>query len=394
VGIVDITSKVKKNIFAVLKKGRLSQGKYVVKFENKLKRWLDISNCVAVSSGTMALTLALCALKEKYKYDNKTEVILPALTFISTANAILEAGLVPKFVDTDANAYQIDPEKVKKAITRKTKVIIPVHLFGKPAPMDRILSLSTKFGLKIVEDAAQALGAESKRRKIGTFGKCGIFSFYTAHIITTAEGGAIVTRDEKIVSILRSLRAHGRICNCQECILNVSSSYCPLRFKYKNIFDARFSFERVGFSAKMNELEAVLGLEQIERLNSILSKRRENFFYISKKLNKLKNYFQFLDEEENEKISPLVFPILIKRKSHIRRKDLVKFLEESGIETRPAFSSLPTQQSAFKFLGYKKGMFKNAEYVGRNGFYIGVHQKFKKEDLDYIAYKIEEFIKR
>jgi dTDP-4-amino-4,6-dideoxygalactose transaminase len=366
-------------------------GKYVSLFEDEFAKYHNIKECIAVATGTDADAIALAVCHNLVKKQKK-EVIIPSLTFISTANAVIEANGKPVFVDILPTTYQIDHEKIEEKITPNTTAIMPVHLFGYPADMDPINEIAQKYNLLVIEDAAEAHGAEYKGRKVGTIGNMGAFSFYVAHIITTGEGGAIITDNEKYASLARSLRAHGRACNCKRCVLNISSTYCPLRFKYKE--DPRFFFEYIGYSSKMNEIEAALGIEQVKNLDKIIAQRRKNFFYLSKYLSEFEEFLQLLRESEEVKISPLVYPIVIRPSAPFTREEITRYLEEKGIETRPMFGCIPTQQPAYKFIGHKLGDFPNAEYVGENGFYVGVHQDLTQDELDYLIQQIHDFMKK
>jgi dTDP-4-amino-4,6-dideoxygalactose transaminase len=257
--------------------------------------------------------------------------------------------------------------------------------------MDEILDVAARHDLPVVEDAAEAHGARYKERVVGTLGLMGAFSFYTAHIITTGEGGAVITADEDLAGILRSLRAHGRACKCEVCRLNVSSAYCPLRFEYGEDVDTRFFFERLGYSEKMNELEAALGIEQVARLDEIVTARRANLFYLNEQLAEFGEVFQFLTESPHERLSPLIYPLVIRPGAPFTRREITQHLEHHDIDTRPMFGSIPTQQPAYAFMGHRPGDFPHAEAVGDRGFYVGVHQNLSRADLDTLATHIADF---
>jgi CDP-6-deoxy-D-xylo-4-hexulose-3-dehydrase len=191
---------------------------------------------------------------------------------------------------------------------------------------------------------------------------------------------------------LRSLRAHGRACDCRVCVLNTDSAYCPLRYKYGDNVDIRFYFERVGFSSKMNEMEAALGIEQVEYMDEIVEKRRENLFYLNEVLSPYKNFLELFEEQPHEKISPLCYPVVLTEGAPFERFELTKFLEQRGVETRPMFGSIPTQQPSYFWMGYAPGDFPAAEYVGSRGFYIGCHQNISRDDLDYVVENFAEFL--
>lgn len=388
-GTLYITDNSKKLIGEILKTGRVSCGKYVREFERKFAELTGTKEAVAVSSGTDALTLALAVL---YDFGAKRgdEVIVPALSFIATANAVLQAGFTPVFVDVDMDTLNINTEKIKDAITEKTRAIIPVHLMGKPADMDEIIDIARRYKLFIIEDAAEAHGAEYRKKKVGSIGDMAGFSLYVAHIITTIEGGIITTDRQDFAEILRSLRSHGRACKCNICTLNTSATYCPKRFKKGK--DIRFIFERAGFSSKMNEIESAIGLGNLEIYEQILNIRRRNLYLITEKLEEFSDYFFTIKEAPYEKIGPHAFPVIIKKGIDIDRNQLVDFLTKNGIDTRDLFSSIPTQCDGYKFLGYRKGDFPNAEYIGDKGIHIGIHQDIDENKIEYIIKTFRDFI--
>ncbi|MBI4652169.1 DegT/DnrJ/EryC1/StrS family aminotransferase [Candidatus Desantisbacteria bacterium] len=319
-------------------------------------------------------------------------MIVPALSFVATGNAILQAGFKPVFVDIDRNTLNIDTLKIKKYITKKTKAIMPVHIMGKPAEMDTISSIAQKHKLYVIEDAAEAHGAVYKGKKAGTLADMGAFSLYVAHIISTVEGGIITTDNPDFAEILRSLRSHGRACKCESCLLNKESAYCAKRFSYGDNKDIRFIFERIGFSSKMNELEAAVGLGNLDIYYDILNKRRENLYYLIEQFKKFSPFLSTINKEPYEEIGPHALPIIVQEKANFTRDELTNFMEKKDIDTRSLFSSMPTQCNGFDFLGYKPGDFPEAEYIGNNGIHIGVHQNLGKKECDYILTVLEEFL--
>jgi len=270
---------------------------------------------------------------------------------------------------------------------------MPVHLMGKPAEMDTIMAVAKKRELMVIEDAAEAHGAEYKGRKAGTIGDMGAFSLYVAHIITTGEGGIIITDDPEKAEILRSLRSHGRACKCDACVLNTTSGYCAKRFDNPAKTDIRFVFERHGFSAKMNELEAAIGLGCLDDYEDILGKRRHNFHAMSAVINKYSDYIYTICEEKHEKIGPHALPIIVKETAPFNRDEFVQYLEGNGIDSRNLFQSMPTQCPGFSFLGYKFGQFPESEYVANHGLHIGVHQDIDDKQICYLGEVIDDFIK-
>jgi len=246
--IPSINNQEERAVRKVLKSGFLVQGKTVAAFEKKIANYLGVKHAIAVNSGTSALHLSLIAAG----VGPKDEVILPDFTFPATANVVELVGAKPVVVDIDPFTFNIEPHLIEKAITKRTKAIMPVHLFGQSADMGPILKLARKYGLKIIEDAACVLGAEYRRQKCGTLGELGCFSFHPRKIITTGEGGIVVTKNGVLAEQLRSLRNHGII--------------------YKN---NKIDFVMPGFNYRMTEIQAAMGLIQMDKLeDSIRSRQR------------------------------------------------------------------------------------------------------------------------
>ena len=389
-GTITISKKTRNLINKILDSKRVSSGKYVREFEERFAGLIGTKEAVAVSSGADADALALAVLYD-FGAKRQDEIIVPALSFVATGNAVLQAGFKPVFVDIERDSLNIDPCLIERAITGSTRAIMPVHLMGKPAEMDEINKIAKKHKLFVIEDAAEAHGAIYKGKNVGTLGDMAAYSLYLAHIITTIEGGVVVTNREDFAEVLRSLRCHGRACKCRICVVNTESGYCPKRFKYGK--DTRFVFERIGFSAKMNELEAAVGLGSLEMYDKIIEKRRKNLLMMIDRLREFDDYFTTIHENSYERIGPHAFPIIIREGAPFTRDQLTDHLEKNGVETRDLFLSMPTQCPGFYYLGNRLGDFPNAEYAGNNGLHIGVHQDLGKEHVDYLFYTLGNFLK-
>ncbi|MBM4348283.1 MAG: DegT/DnrJ/EryC1/StrS family aminotransferase [Deltaproteobacteria bacterium] len=392
-GAVTITEKSKSLILEALDSNRVSSGRLVREFEKRFAELVGAKEAVAVSTGTDADALALAVL---YDFGAKRgdEVIVPSLSFVATGNAVLQAGFQPVFADIDRKTLNIDPEGIEERITEKTRAIMPVHLMGKPAEMDSIMRIARKYHLYVVEDAAEAHGGVYKGRNVGTLGDMAAYSTYVAHIITTIEGGMVVTDRTDFAEILRSLRSHGRACKCESCVLNISSGYCNKRFQSGDGIDIRFKFERIGFSSKMNELEAAVGLGNLEIFDEILEKKRKNLLKMIEKFKRFDEYLYTISEAPYEKIGPHAFPIIVQEDAPFHRNQLVDFMERKGIDTRNLFLSMPTQCPGFGFLNHRLGDFPNAEYIGDHGLHIGVHQDIGEEEIEYIMNTVEEYLEK
>lgn len=390
-GTMSIADQTKRLIGEILETERVSSGKYVRKFEDRFAELLGVKEAVAVSSGTDADVLALAVLHD-FGAQRGDEVIVPALSFVATGNAVLHARFTPVFVDIERDTLNIDPTLIEAAITEKTQAIMPVHLMGKPTDMDAIDAIAKRRGLYVVEDAAEAHGALYQGKPVGGLADMGAFSLYLAHIITTGEGGIVVTNNEDYAEILRSLRSHGRACKCKVCTINIASKYCPKRFQGNDGEDIRFVFERIGYSCKMNELEAAIGLGNLDIYHEILDKRQRNLLYVLERFKRFSPYLATIKEEPGEQIGPHAIPIVVQEAASFTRAELASYLEENGIETRTLFASMPTQCAGFAYLGYELGQFPNAEYIGKHGIHIGVHQDLGLEEMDYVLETVGRFL--
>ena len=344
-GTITITDTAKQLIAEALESKRISCGRLVREFEDRFAALTGVKEAVAVSSGTDADILALAVLHD-FGAERGDEVIVPALSFVATGNAVVHAGFTPVFVDIKRDTLNIDPGKIDAAITPKTRAIMPVHLMGKPAEMDTINAIAKKHGLIVVEDAAEAHGALYKGRPAGSLADLAAFSTYVAHIITTGEGGE----------------------------------------------DVRFTFDRIGYSCKMNEMEAAIGIGAMEVYYEILKKRHDNLIYVLERFDRFAPWLSTIKEEAHEQIGPHAIPIIINEGAPFTRAELTRHLEKNGIETRTLFVSMPTQCPGFEYLGYKLGQFPNAEYLGNNGLHIGVHQDVGIEDMEYVLEILEQLV--
>ena len=265
----DVTQEEINAVVEVLISKRLSQlvSEKVSEFEEGFAKYCGIKHAIAVNSGTTALHVALAAAG----IGPGNDVILPPYTFMATANAILHQNLVPIFADVDPKTYNIHPEEVKKRIMKKTKAIIPVHMLGQPADMDPIMEVAKRHDLIVIEDCAQANGAEYKDRKVGTFGDMGCFSFYlNKHMTSGGEGGMIITNDEKLAKRARSIANHCR----------------PEVSPYPNV-PAHNVYWSIGYNYRMTAIQAAMGLVQLRRLDKFIEKRRKNAEYLTKHIKEI-----------------------------------------------------------------------------------------------------------
>jgi perosamine synthetase len=378
-------SKEKKYIRDVIKSNRLSYGPMTQKFETLFAKEHNCKFGVFCNSGTSALHIALSALKEKYKWQEGDEVIVPAITFIATSNVVLHNNLRPVFVDVDRRTYNINPSLIEEKITRRTRAIIPVHLFGLPADMSPIMAICRKYKLRLIEDSCETMFAEYKGKKVGSFGDIGCFSTYIAHFLITGVGGLCITDKPDIAVMLRSLINHGR----DSIYISIDDDR-KKGYQLFRIVDKRFKFVRLGYSFRATELESAIGLGQLEHKEEIIAKRRRNARFLTEGLQDLEEFLQLPQVPQDVDHNFMMYPIVTKKGN---KKGLVYFLEKSLIETRDMMPVL-NQPVYVKLFGRIEDEFPVARWINKNGFYIGCHQYLERQELNYIVNRLHEFYKK
>ena len=389
VGDLKIGNDEKNAINQVLDSGRISEGEKVREFEYKWADFVGTKYSVATSSGTGALLVGLNSLivSEDFNVTKDSNVITSPITYASTVNAINLSNLNPVFVDIDFHNFVITPENIKKHLENvddldSYSLLLPVHLMGYACDMNKISKISKKYGLHLMEDSAQAHGTVYNNKKTGSMSDLSIFSFYIAHNIQVGEMGAINTNNKNLTEMFRKMKSNGRACGCLICNRNYGK--CPKNIECGEDMDPRFTHDVIGYNFKTMEFQAALGISQLKNVEDIIKKRNENVKYINEGLDGFSDLIKL--PEYSSDVSYLAYPLVIKDPNKISRKKLRSKLEDEGIETRPLFGSIPTQQPAYSYLKEEyKNKLSNADYIGKNGFYIGCHQYLGDEELDYIV---------
>lgn len=343
------------NIIEAVKSGWISsKGKFIPEFEEKFAEYCDCKYGVATSNGTVALHLALKALG----IEKGDEIIIPTLTFIATANTVTYCNAKPVFVDSHPNYWCIDPKKIEEKITKRTKAIIPVHLYGHPCDMDAILDIGKDHSLYVIEDAAEAHGAEYKGKKVGSFGDISCFSFYGNKIITTGEGGMCLTNDKDIAEKMRILRDHGMDPN------------------------KRYWYDMVGFNYRMTNLQAAIGVAQLRKLDEFIKKKIKIAETYDSLLKDVKG-ITLPSEMSWAKNVYWMYSILIENDFGMDRNELMRKLEENGIETRPLFYPIYIMPS-YKF----DEKFPIAEKISKRGISLPSGVTLEEEHIKKIVQTI------
>ena len=383
-GYIKIGPVAKKIMRNILRNSRVSCGKYVAYFEELYAKKHNVKYAITVGSGTEADYLSLLALKERGILKEGDEVIVPASCFISVANAVTLAGMKPVFVDTDP--FNMNLDDLKDTITDRTKAIIAVHFGGLPLDMNYLKEIAGD--IPIIEDCACAHGTIANNQIAGSHGLLSTWSLYVAHIVSAGGGGVIGTNDDKLAKFIYSLRAYGRNCICRPCIANTTGQRCKKRFS--NGVDMRFLYNKIGINSRMTEMEAAIGIDQMEIYDEIIKKRVNNFLKLKQELilvigQKIITTFPHKKSPEYL-VSPIFFPIILS--DSINRNRVTAYLESKGVETRPLYACIPTQQPVYQNHFQAKEKFPMAEKMGKQGFYVGIHQGLTQEDIIFLAEQI------
>lgn len=355
----------------VLISRRFTMGQKTLEFEAKFARWCGSKHAIMVNSGSSANLLLFAALVYSGRLQPGDEVIVPAVSWSTTYFPIFQHGLTLRFVDIDRSTLNLDPALVEAAITEKTKAVFAVNLLGNPCCFDELRSVCDKSNLILLEDNCEALGAKYKGQLTGTFGLAGTFSTFYSHHICTMEGGVVVTDDSELNDYMLSIRAHGWTRN-----LSHNSS---LYVKKEDPFYERFNFIMPGYNLRPLEIEAAIGIRQIDRIESIISQRRKNAEYFTSKIKELP---LFQTQKDIDESSWFGFPIIITDPKRISRDNIVSQLEKNGMETRPIVAGNFVKNKAIEYVNYSiYGNLDNADYVHDNGFFVGNHSTNNEREV-------------
>ena len=343
-------------VTSILKKGSLTSssnqgGKQVQQFEKLASTYVKSKYAIAVNSGTSALQAALYALNIK----RGDEVLVPSFTFVATANAVVSTGAKPVFVDILKENYTIDPDDLEKKITRKTKVIIPVHLYGNVAFVDQILEIVKKYNLKVIEDSAQSLGSTFKGRHTGTFFDLGCYSLYPAKVMTSGEGGFIVTNNKKLRDKLLMIRNHGMVCG--------------------------YDTQQFGLNLRLSEINAAIASIQLKKLPKFLETRKKNASLLSQLISDLK--IKIPTPRKHEKVNWYLYTI-----STTKRDIILKKLNQKGIGA-VSYYPIPIHKTPF----YKKKIkLSITEWASANVLSLPIHPKITSKNIEFIAKSLREIL--
>lgn len=333
-----------------------ANGKYVTKFEEKFAEFCDVKHALSCANGTVAIHLPLLA----YGVGQGDEIIIPTFTYIATANAVKYCGATPVLVDCENDSWNIDPKKIEEKITPKTKGIIVVHLYGHPVDMDPIMEIAQKHNLFVIEDAAEAHGAEYNGKVVGSIGDVGTFSFFGNKVISTGEGGMITTNNSELAEKMRLLRGQ---------------AMDPKK---------RYWFNEVGYNYRMTNLQAAVGLGQLENIDWHLGQRRRVAESYIVKLSQFNDVFTLQPEMPWAKHTYWMVSILLADKVKASRDEIMALLEADGIETRPLFYPMHQMPPYYE----EHSNYPVADQISSRGFNIPTNATLTDEQIDYICSRL------
>jgi CDP-6-deoxy-D-xylo-4-hexulose-3-dehydrase len=377
----------------------LTTGRFNEQFEKNLAARVGSRYALTVNSGSSANLVAFSALTSPLMRDRRilpgSEVITAATGFPTTVNPSMLWGMVPVFVDVDIPTYNILPDAVEAAITSKTKAIMVAHTLGNPFDADRIAAIAKKNNLYLIEDCCDSLGATLNGRHVGSFGDVGTLSFYPAHQITMGEGGAVFTTNPALRRAMETFRDWGRDCYCEP----GKDNTCNRRFDWQlgdlpYGYDHKYIYSHMGFNLKITDMQAAVGVAQLEHLNGFVQARRRNFDMLKDGLRNLEEYFVLPEATPNSEPSWFGFVITLRDDAPFRRDDIVRHLNEKKIGTRLLFGGNLIRQPYMKDRNYRvHGDLTNGDRIMNQTFWIGVYPGLGTEQIDYVLQTIHEFCK-
>ena len=375
----------------------LTAGRYADEFESRFANLFDVSDAILVNSGSSANLIAVSTLTSPKLGDRRLrpgdEVITVASGFPTTVAPLVHNQLVPTFVDVSLETFNAIPDQIEEAVSSKTRAIFMAHTLGNPFDLDKVLEIAKKHNLWVIEDNCDAVGSTYDGKMTGSFGDLATVSFYPAHQMTMGEGGCVLTNNEELAMIARSFRDWGRDCYCGP----GENNTCGKRFTQQfgdlpRGYDHKYVYTHIGYNLKVTDMQAAIGVAQLDKLPTFIEKRKDNF---SKLLSGLKQF--------EEKISLPVatpksdpcwfgFPISVRKGSKINRNELSGFLEGKNIETRTLFGGNLIKQPAFKDIEYRQvSNLENTDFVMDHTFFIGVYPGIDDRQVDYILNSFEQF---
>ena len=368
----------------------LTSGRFAAQFERAFAKYVGMRGASLVNSGSSANLLALTALTSPKLDDRRLqpgdEVITLAAGFPTTVNPAIQNGLVPVFVDVHVPTYNVDVNRLEAALSDRTRAVMIAHTLGNPFDVYAVQQFAGDHHLWLIEDCCDALGSTFQGRKVGTFGDLATVSFYPAHHITMGEGGCVLTEKPLLKTIVESFRDWGRDCWCDPGKANT----CGKRFEWELGslpcgYDHKYIYSHIGYNMKLTDLQAAVGLTQLEKLPGFIERRKSNFRMLREGLAGLEDFFILPEATPGSDPSWFGFPIAVRPGGPLSRNAVIQYLEERKIATRLLFAGNLTRQPAYQNVRYRiAGTLENTDFVMNNVFWIGVYPGITREMLDYV----------
>jgi CDP-6-deoxy-D-xylo-4-hexulose-3-dehydrase len=377
----------------------LTAGPYASEFEKKFAQFFGLRCGVLVNSGSSANLLAVTALTSAELGERRLrpgdEVITVAAGFPTTVNAIIQNQLIPVFVDVTVPTYNIDVTQLEAALSEKTKAIVLAHTLGNPFNLKVVKEFAEKHTLWLIEDCCDAVGATFEGKKVGTFGEMATASFYPAHHITMGEGGAVVTDNLRLKIVLESFRDWGRDCWC----LPGKDNTCGKRYDWDfpgipGGYDHKYVYSHIGYNLKATDMQAAVGLAQLQKLETFIDLRRKNFSVLYAGLKDLSEFFILPEATPGSDPSWFGFPLAVRKESPVQRKAILQYLSAKKIGTRLLFGGNLTRQPAYKNVHYRvAASLENSDFVMSQVFWLGVYPGLTGQMLEYVIDSMHELFK-
>ncbi|MES2492724.1 MAG: lipopolysaccharide biosynthesis protein RfbH [Pseudomonadota bacterium] len=376
----------------------LTTGRFNTAFEERLAKRIGVAHALTTNSGSSANLLALSTLTSHYFRGDAIkpgdEVITVATGFPTTVNPSLQYGLTPVFVDVDIPTYNIKPEMIEAAVSDQTRAIMIAHTLGNPFDLAEVMRVAEKYNLWVIEDCCDALGATYNGQNVGTFGHIGTLSFYPAHHITMGEGGAVFTNKPRLKRVIESMRDWGRDCWCAP----GQDNTCGKRFARKlgqlpEGYDHKYTYGHAGYNLKITDMQAAVGLAQLDRLDGFIAARQRNFDLLTATFREFEDIFILPEATPNSQPSWFGFPLTLRDNAPFVREDLLRHLDAAKIGTRLLFGGNLLRQPYMKGRNVRVvGDLTNADIVTDRTFWVGVYPGLGEEHFAYVAKTVRGFL--